>query len=175
MSRAVHLANHPVRQAVLRTGVNPTLIVQRGKGWIKCREEGCCRMCRRSSMIRPLTRHHVVPLSWFRNRERFAPLRHVDANIVPLCAPCHRDIERRTPHARTELRRLLSNVEIAFVIQVAGQQWLDDRYPSNGRSSIGHAGAANRPIHRPDCAHRMCVDSCTVGRVASSPGLGSSA
>jgi len=131
--RSTVLANHPVREAVARTGVNPTLIVQRGKGWIKCREEGACRMCRRSSAIRPVTRHHIVPLSWFRVRPRFAPLRNADSNIVPLCEPCHKQVERRNPpHARVELRRLLSNREIAFVLQTAGPEWLDWRYPHGG-------------------------------------------
>jgi hypothetical protein len=131
VSRSVLLANHPVREAVARVGVNPTLIVQRGKGWIKCREEGACRMCRRPDKIRPLTRHHLVPLSWFRARPRFAPLRNADANIVPLCEPCHKQVERRSPpHARIELRRLLYPVEVAFVLQTAGRPWLDWRYPT---------------------------------------------
>jgi hypothetical protein len=130
VSRSVLLANHPVREAVQRVGVNPTLIVQRGKGWIKCREEGICRMCGRPDAVRRLTRHHIVPLSWFRQRPRFAPLRNADANIVPLCEPCHRVIERRDPpHARVELRRLLYPAEIAFVLQTAGRNWLDWRYP----------------------------------------------
>lgn len=128
--RSTLIANHPVRVAVARTGVNPTLIVQRGKGWIKCREEGACRMCRRPASVRPLTRHHVVGLAWFRDRPRFVPLRHVDANIVPLCEPCHKQIERREPaHARVELRRLLCPAEVAFVLQTAGRAWLDWRYP----------------------------------------------
>lgn len=130
MTRSVHLVNHPVRESVQRTGVNPTLIVQRGKGWIKCREEGACRMCRRPMQVRLLTRHHVVPLSWFRTRPRFAPLRNADANIVPLCEPCHKQVERRNPpHARVELRRLLGPHEVAFVLQTAGREWLDWRYP----------------------------------------------
>jgi hypothetical protein len=136
--RAVMLANHPVRVAAERCGVNPSLIVQRVKGWVKCREEGRCRMCRRPSSVRPLTRHHLVPLSWFRERERFAPLRNVDANIIPLCEACHKQIERREPaHARVELRRLLYPSEVAFVLQTAGRGWLDLRYPPSGQESLG--------------------------------------
>jgi hypothetical protein len=101
-----------------------------------------------------LTRHHVVPLSWFRDRPRFAPLRHVDANIVPLCEPCHKQIERRDPaHARVELRRLLYPHEVAFVLQTAGRAWLDWRYPPGKASS--RTGATTTSL-----------------RVASSPGLG---
>jgi hypothetical protein len=126
--------HHAVGVAVRRTGVNPTLIVQRGKGWIKCREEGQCRMCKRPDTIRPLTRHHLVPLGWFRRSPRYSPIRNADANIVPLCEPCHRAVERSSPaHARVELRRLLGPHEVAFIIQTAGKVWLDWRYPP-GRS-----------------------------------------
>lgn len=129
MTRAVHVANHPVAVAARRQQVNPTLIVQRQKGWMKVNEEGQCRMCRRPNTVRILTRHHVVPQSYFRSRPKIAPLRHCDPNIVPLCTKCHRDVERQTPHARIELRRLLTNQEIAFALQIAGRIWLDRRYP----------------------------------------------
>jgi hypothetical protein len=138
--------NHPVREAALRGMVNPSLVVQRGKGWIKCREEAACRMCKRPNDVRVLTRHHVVPLHWFRQHPKLAPLRNCDANIVPLCEPCHKQVERSAPHARTELRRLLGPSEIAFAIQTAGTVWLDRRYPHGLPSGL---------------------------RVASSPGAGS--
>lgn len=91
-----------------------------------------------------------MPLSWFRDRPRFAPLRNADANIVPLCEPCHKLVERRNPnHARIELRRVLYAHEVAFVLQTAGTAWFDWRYPP------GATAAPRAPF-----------------RVASSPGLG---
>ena len=134
MSRAAALpVNHPVAAAATRAGVSLSLVVQRHKGWAKVHEEGRCRMCLRPSAVRPLTRHHLVPQSWFRGRPKFAPLRHSEANIVPLCEPCHREVEMRDAHARVELRRLLGASEIAFVLQVVGRAWLDKRYPPGQR------------------------------------------
>jgi HNH endonuclease len=128
--RAAETYNHPVAQACARAGVSPTLIVQRSQGWTKVHEEGRCRMCLRPPSVRPLTRHHVVPLSFFKRRPELAPLRHADANIVGLCEPCHRQVEKRDDHARVELRRLLWSTEVAFVLQVAGPWFLEARYPN---------------------------------------------
>lgn len=129
--------NHPSALAAASAGVNPSLIVQRRRGWEKVHEEGRCRMCQRPSSVRPLTRHHIVPLSYFRRRPKVVSLRHSDANIVGLCEPCHRLVEKPgVDHARVELRRVLSSTEIAFAIQVAGQQWLDARYPSGKKRAV---------------------------------------
>jgi len=129
MTHAASIRNHPVAAAAERAGVSPSLVVQRHKGFAKVREEGRCRMCLRSSSVRPLSRHHLVPQAWFRARPKLAPLRHAEANIVPLCDPCHQAVEERGSHARKELRRLLGAAEVAFVIQVRGRDWLDLRYP----------------------------------------------
>lgn len=129
MARPALLLNHPVAEAARRRGVNPMLIIQRSKGWVKVHEEGRCRMCQRPSSVRPLTRHHLIPLRYFRAHPKLSPLRHADANIVPLCTPCHCDVELTASHSRVELRQLLGSAEIAFAIQVAGRDWLDRRYP----------------------------------------------
>jgi hypothetical protein len=129
MGRAVFTPNHAVARAVERTGLSPSLVIQRTKGWAKVHEEGRCRMCLRPSSVRPLTRHHLLPLAWFRRRPKRAPLANADANIVPLCWPCHCAVEEIGSHARVELRRSLGAAEIAFVIAVAGQAWVDRRYP----------------------------------------------
>lgn len=110
----------------------------------KIRNEGHCRMCGRSSRVRPLsplTRHHIVPLSWFSadhspqaavQREAYWPVRNANANIVPLCRPCHDAVESRDPvirtHARAELRRVLTQAEIAFAISVLGKDEFDKHY-----------------------------------------------
>lgn len=137
MARPALVANHPVARCAQAARVNPTLVVQRNKGWQKVHEEGRCRMCQRSSFVRPLTRHHIVPLSYFRRHPQVAPLRHSDANIVGLCEPCHRLVEK-DPHARVELRRVLGAAEIAFVIQLVGQTWLDRRYPTTPQAIVAH-------------------------------------
>lgn len=129
MARAVFTPNHAVAVAATRAQISPTLIVQRTKGWAKVHEEGRCRMCLRPSSVRPLTRHHLVPQWWFRIHPKYGPFRHADANIVPLCWPCHRDVESEEPHACIELRRLLGAAEVAFFIRVATERWFNHRYP----------------------------------------------
>lgn len=160
---------HPVAVAAEAAGVSPTLVVQRLKGWAKVREEGRCRMCQRPSDVRPLSRHHLVPQSWFRAQPRLAPLRHADANIVPLCDPCHRAVEERGSHARVELRHLFGHVEVAFAIQLRGREWLDARYPAGGPNRSAPIRAdmlpapAPRVVHERDCDVAVgCVSSCGV-------------
>ena len=97
-------------------------------------DAGYCRMCRREARVRPLTRHHLVPESWFlRQPLPLRMIRNAHANIVPLCRPCHdridcRDIVERS-QARRELRRSLTQQEITFAIQVRSRAWLDYEYP----------------------------------------------
>lgn len=97
-------------------------------------ENAVCRMCLRSRKIRMLTRHHLVPESWFLKQPLHIRLvRNAHANIVPLCRPCHDRVDSRDPVERWEsrryLRRSLSQQEVAFAIQVRGRSWLDAEYP----------------------------------------------
>lgn len=162
--------NHPVAAAAARAGVSPSLVVQRHKGFAKVREEGRCRMCLRPSAVRPLSRHHLVPQAWFRARPKLAPLRHAEANIVPLCDPCHKAVEERGAHARIELRRLLGAAEVAFVLQLRGQDWLDLRYPATGGRPPAPPTLEVAPtpaprvqlVHARDCEPGRCVSSCPV-------------
>lgn len=97
----------------------------------KLADEGHCRMCLRSEAVRPLTRHHLVPLRWFhkqRHDARWLRLRNVAANIIPLCRGCH-DLVERDREARRMLRRALTQEEIAWAICVRGAAWLNTRYP----------------------------------------------
>lgn len=101
----------------------------------KLRCEGQCRLCLRRYDVRPLTRHHLVPVSWFvRQPLPLRGVRNAHANVVPLCRVCHDLVESRDPverrQARRYLRRSLSQQEVAFVIAVAGRAWLDDAYPT---------------------------------------------
>jgi hypothetical protein len=98
----------------------------------KVDREGHCRMCRRPSRVRQLTRHHLIPQEWWRQRgEDIAPLRNAAANIVPLCRPCHDEVETDV-ESRRMLRRVLTQTEVAFVIDVIGRAWMDERYPATG-------------------------------------------
>lgn len=133
---------HPVSLAAVRAGLNPSLIVQRARGWTKVREECRCRMCLRGAELRTLTRHHVVPLAWFRRQgASIAPLRHCDANIVPLCRPCH-DLVENTMEGRRLLRKVLGAAEAGFAVCLRGRDWLDRYYPQAGGPPVG----SSRPM-----------------------------
>lgn len=100
----------------------------------KLLSEAHCRMCKRPARVRPLTRHHLVPVSWWMSQPwKLRQIRNAHANILPLCRPCHdlidnREIDERMA-ARRELRRSLSQQEITFAIQIRGLAWLDEQYP----------------------------------------------
>lgn len=118
-------------------GVSPSLIHWRDK-----RSEGRCRMCQRSSDVRPLTRHHLVPEGWFnRPGVRFRLIRNVAPNMIPLCRPCH-DFVETDMTGRRELRRVLAPDEVTYALQVAGRRWFDRYYPSSStrRRSMKSAG-----------------------------------
>ena len=59
-------------------------------------------------------------------------MRNANANIVPLCRPCHDLVEDRDPviqmHARVHLRRVLTQAEISFAIAVWGKDEFDSHY-----------------------------------------------
>lgn len=111
---------------------------KRSCGRAKAIEEGHCRLCLRPASeyphenplaIRRMTRHHLVPRRWWRHRPRMAALyRDVDANIVPLCRPCHDLVEESVLYRRM-LRHVMTQAEVTFCIQVCGKVWLDRRYP----------------------------------------------
>ena len=65
----------------------------------KFRAEGACRLCRRASSVRPLTRHRVFP-------GRFGG-RYIPINCVPLCRPCHDDVDHKHYVTRMRARKML--------------------------------------------------------------------
>lgn len=123
--------------------VSENLRFKRDSGKEKLRREGCCRMCLRPSAeladlwmrpdaIRVMTRHHLVPQRWFNVHKEWIHLRDCDANIVPLCRACHDLVELRNGSGsshRRMLRRLLTQAEISFIIQVRGYRWFEGTYP----------------------------------------------
>lgn len=103
-------------------------------GAAKVRGEGRCRVCGGGV---DLTRHHLVPESWFRKHPEQPNRNHRD-NIVPLCVYCHRVVDGfigigpapdRQREKRRVLRAAMHPAEIAFVVRVRGRQWLDHHYP----------------------------------------------
>lgn len=104
----------------------------------KLTSERVCRLCVQPwDERRRLTRHHLIPQSWFLGFDSIGPvrgMRHAVSNIVPLCRDCHDEVDtKRYPalrlRARALLRQRLSQQEIAFIISVRGKPWLDAEYP----------------------------------------------
>lgn len=103
-------------------------------GRLKVWNEAHCRMCRRHRLVRPLTRHHLIPLSWWAQQDaRIRRYRNANANLVPLCREDHDLVDHKDQDvremARRELRRSLWQPEIAFIIRVIGEDWLRETYP----------------------------------------------
>lgn len=124
--------------------ISDSLLFRSGGGKVKVQKEGHCRMCGRAvaelralvdhpEAVRIMTRHHLVPQHWFRNNPEYQRLKGCDANIVPLCRSCHDLVElpdwKGGFEYRRELRGLLTQAEVAFVIQMRGRDWLELRYP----------------------------------------------
>lgn len=117
-----------------QTRISPSLANNRMSGREKVLLERACRVC----MTRhDLTRHHLVPHAWFlARRQELRSLRNANANIVPLCASCHRIVDGvRDPVGRLQkraaLRAALGANETAFILHIRGRAWLDANYPRN--------------------------------------------
>lgn len=94
-------------------------------------QDALCRLCMRPGFI---TRHHLVPESWFLGQpEALRKIRNAHANIVPLCRHCHDQVDTAHPvakeRARRKLRQFLLQEEVTFAIQVRGRDWLERQYP----------------------------------------------
>lgn len=130
--------------------VSRSLRYKSGAGKVKVKLEGHCRMCLRAAAelrdlpdhpnaIREMTRHHLVPQYVFRDSPTWKHLKGCDANVVPLCRACHDLVELPDYEGgedgkvgleyRRELRAVLTQAEISFVIQTMGAKWLEARYP----------------------------------------------
>ena len=116
----------------LYSRVSPGLANNITSGRQKVAQEKKCRICPQKY---GLTRHHLVPHSWFLSRRaELRSVRNANANIVPLCAECHRLVDgTRDPverlQKRAALRGALYTNEVAFILQVMGRGWFDQEYP----------------------------------------------
>jgi hypothetical protein len=105
-----------------------------GSGGIKkVAAEGRCRTCPATSATAEISRHHLVPQSWFYGHPGVKGC-NARANIVPLCLRCHRIVDGSRASVarrlkRCELRETLTREEVAFVEHVRGRGWLDHHYP----------------------------------------------
>lgn len=112
--------------------VSTSLTKNFASGRLKISQEKKCRIC---PSKQNLTRHHLVPQSWFIGRpDEIKAIRNANANIVPLCESCHRIVDSvRDPvgklKKRAILREALGTNEFAFIIQLTSRQWLDEHYP----------------------------------------------
>lgn len=138
-------------------------------------DEGACRCC--SSTTRTLSRHHLVPESWFEQHPG-VPGRNSRDNIVPLCFYCHRAVDghlkktvgipinlRRTERRR-QLRAKLTADETAFIVRTVGDAWLEHHYPSSTPwhrpiRATPHNDPA-RELHLPGCDTDYCCPGCRV-------------
>jgi len=105
---------------------------------LKLSREGRCRMCGRTYDVRPLTRHHLIPVNWWiRQPLPMRSYRNAHANIVPLCREDHDLVDSKDDYLREEsrrmLRRLLSQQEVAFIIAVRGREWMEMAYPAHSQ------------------------------------------
>jgi hypothetical protein len=140
---ALHVALPPFRRE--RLLASPLAFYEIG-GRMKMEREGRCRMCltpRQRRGSRMLSRHHLVPKAW-EGWKLFGHLRYrirdADANVIPLCLRCHREVET-DEWARRMLRKVLGQEEIAFAIQVRGKAWLDARYSPPPQDALDRRAA----------------------------------
>lgn len=126
------MVSQMMKDAAVAHGINPTLVRNAPSSRDKVQMEKHCRICRSRN---DLTRHHLVPHSWFiREKPGLKIIRNTYSNIVPLCASCHRIVDGvRDPVGRLQkraaLRGALASNEVAFILQVKGTLWFDREYP----------------------------------------------
>lgn len=94
----------------------------------KC--DGPCRACNR--YLPPIEAHHLIPRSlgglW------------TESNIVGLCRGCHTGVEGRQSDTLARLREALTDAEYSYVVEKAGEGFLDRYYPVP-RKTEGGRGA----------------------------------
>lgn len=89
---------------------------------IREKKAASCRLC---AVMENVNAHHLIPRSlggaW------------TESNIVGLCGSgttgCHGDVERRHADALARLRLSLTDAEYSYVVEKAGEGFLDRYYP----------------------------------------------
>lgn len=116
--------------------------------WEKVRAEANCRFCQRPWDVRPPTRHHIVPQSYFKSAEGAAKKNMMNSgrNVVGLCRACHDRVDNTNRdekmRARRELRKLMTQAEIAFAIELRSREWLNRNYPLWEKDELAASVAA---------------------------------
>lgn len=91
-----------------------------------------CRLCGSSATQRKLTTHHLVPRWKLLRRGQTGIIGHPN-NLILLCDPCHRHVEKREAAGgdvwRARLRGSLTAAEVVFIRDTMGAGWLQWRYP----------------------------------------------
>lgn len=77
-----------------------------------------CRVCGASEGIQA---HHLIL--------RSLQGQWTESNIVPLCGPCHADVSEMHRDACAKLRLTLTDAELSYVVEKAGENFLDRYYP----------------------------------------------
>lgn len=97
---------------------HPRVVADR-KGWEALREEKLapCRVCGTALLIEL---HHLVARSLGGD--------DVAANLVPLCGPCHRDVEEHVERACKQLGLSLTDAELAYITVAKYAGYADQRY-----------------------------------------------
>ena len=80
-------------------------------------KRGPCRVCRMHGTTDP---HHLV------FREDYGD--DIEANIVPVCRPCHEALHVRAPAIGRLLLSSLSDAEYAYMIQRGGEDYPERAY-----------------------------------------------
>lgn len=104
-------------------------------------------------------------------------LRDCDANLVPLCRPCHDWVESpKDDSGRKMLRKLLGSAEAGFAIRLLGEGWFERRYPATAATwtapeppDLRPSAPTKRPRqkrlqHLPACSPTACMYGCPVYR-----------
>lgn len=89
---------------------------------IRAKKTAICRLCGTTERVNA---HHLIPRSlggiW------------TESNVVGLCGSgttgCHGDVERRHPDVLCKLRASLTDAEYSYVVEKAGEGFLDRYYP----------------------------------------------
>ena len=117
----VDVTPYPKEAALARPARKPTRPSERRQAQMRAAKQGHCRLCGKPGT----NLHHVIPRS--RGLAAWS-----ESNLVPLCGSgttgCHGLIEAHDRAACQRLAERLTDAEYAYVIEAAGEGFLERRY-----------------------------------------------